>query len=61
MRKKLYSFTSVPFRGYEPDLGKGYITDETELVQKTADVVENLECTFMNMPEMNCWYDRKNI
>lgn len=57
--KKLYSFTSVPFHGYEPDLGKGYITDETELVQKTADVVENLECTFMNMPEMNCWYDRK--
>ena len=57
--KKLYGFTSVPFRGYESEYGADTMTDETEAVLKTKEYIPNLECCFMDMPEMNCWYDRK--
>lgn len=55
--KTLYSFTSVPFRGYEPSGDD--LDDETQLVRKTAEYLGNVECTFMDMSDMNPWYDRK--
>ena len=41
--------------------GRAISRTRQNLFKKTADVVENLECTFMNMPEMNCWYEQKKI
>lgn len=58
--KKLYSFTSVPFKDYKTDFGDAVMVDETEAVLKTKEKLDNLECTFMDMPDMNCWYDRKD-
>lgn len=55
----LYSFTSVPFKGYESEFGPSCVTDETEAVQKTAEILGNVECTFMDSPSMNGWFDRK--
>ena len=58
--KKLYTFTSVPLHGYESEFEKKYIVDETQLVEKTAQLIPNLECTFMDLPDMNGWYDYDN-
>lgn len=57
--KQLYSFTSVPLKNSEIEKEEGMFVDETDLVRKTADILENLECTFMELPNMNSWYDRK--
>ena len=57
--KIMHAFTSVPFKGYESEFSKEYIVDETELVKKTVDYYGNIDCTFMDLPEMNPWFDRK--
>lgn len=57
--KKLFSYTSVPFQGYKSDFDRTTMTDETELVKKTADFLGNLECEFMDMPQADGWTARK--
>lgn len=57
--KKLYSFTSVPFQGYQSEFGESLMTDETEAVRKTQEFIGNLDCTFMDMPKMDGWTWRK--
>lgn len=55
--KKLYAFTSVPMKDYKSEFGKECMTDETEAVKKTSEYFPNLDCTFMDLPDMNGWYD----
>lgn len=57
--KQLYAFTSVPFKGYESEFDAKMIVDETELVKKTQEYYPNIICEFMDLPEMNPWYDRE--
>jgi len=57
--EKLYSYTSVPLKEYQVTNDKFFIEDETELVLKTKDFLGNLECTFIDMPGVNAWNNRK--
>lgn len=57
--KKLFSFTSVPDRMFKLKEEKDEMTDETEVVLRTKEKYSNIECTFMDMPGMNCWDGRK--
>jgi asparagine synthase (glutamine-hydrolysing) len=57
--KKLYSFTSVPCRDFKLENDQNIIVDESEAVLLMKEMYNNIECTFMELPEMNPWYDRK--
>lgn len=59
LNKKLYSFTSVPCREFKLENDQYTIVDESEAVRLTKEMYDNIECTFMEIPEMNPWYDRK--
>lgn len=54
-RKKLYSYTSVPAKGYQVDTSGRYIEDETENVKKTAQYYGNIDTTFVDMSEVEPW------
>lgn len=53
--KKLYTFTSVPEKGYLSDMNSYNVTDESEKVKKTADYLGNLECSFVDLSDTNAW------
>lgn len=57
--KILYSYTSVPIEGYQSDLPSNKITDERVLVEQTKEYLGNMNCTFVDMPEINPWDNRK--
>ncbi len=56
--KMLYSYTSVPINGYQSNRPANKITDEGKIVEKTKEFIGNLDCTFVNMPELNSWDSR---
>lgn len=53
--KKLYSYTSVPAKGYHVAAGGKHIEDETELVLKTAQYYGNIDTTFLSMSDVEPW------
>lgn len=53
--KKLYTFTSVPEKGYVSDMNSYNVTDESEKVKKTAKYLGNLECSFVDLADTNAW------
>lgn len=57
--KKLYSFTSVPLKGYVSDGPEYEIADETELVKKTAKYLGNVECSSIGLEDINLFDYRK--
>ncbi len=57
--KKLYSFTSVPASGYVSDRPDHMAADESDIVKKTAEFLENLEPEFLELKDINLWDARK--
>lgn len=53
--KKLYSFTSVPMKGYQQSADDYYIEDETQDVKKTAQFFENIETDFVDLEDKTPW------
>ena len=56
--KKLYSYTSVPLKGYATRKQGGVLEDESEAVQGTAEYLGNVETTFVDLEGINPWKDR---
>ncbi len=56
--KKLLSFTSVPSKEFSLEGGKKVILDETEAVREIQAMYPNIETVFMELQDMNAWYDR---
>ena len=54
-RRTLHAYTSVPLQGYQDDGNPNYITNEMENVKKTQRFLENVECTFVDMPTKHPW------
>lgn len=54
-KKLLYSYTSVPAKGYQVDTSGRYVEDETENVKKTAEYYGNIDTTFVDMSEVEPW------
>ena len=53
--KKLYSFTSVPMKGYDYDNSGRYIENEQEDVEKTAKFYGNIESTYLDLNGKTPW------
>lgn len=53
--KKLYTFTSVPEKGYKSNMNAYNVTDESEKVKKTAEFLGNLECKFIDLSDTDAW------
>ena len=53
--KTLFSYTSVPMKGYEYDTGGYDVEDETEDVIKTADFFGNIETEFVDLDGKTPW------
>ncbi len=53
--KKLYSFTSVPMKGYQQSADDYYIEDETQDVKKTAQFFGNIETDFVDLGNKTPW------
>lgn len=53
--KTLYTFTSVPERGFVSDMSDYNVTDESEKVKKTAEYLGNLSCSFVDLADTNAW------
>lgn len=51
----LYSYTSIPMQGYEDTGNSCYVTNEMENVKKTQHFLENVDCTFVDMPTKHPW------
>lgn len=58
--KRLYSFTSIPEKGYISQFPSNRITDESEEVLKTKEYLGNIECIFIDLPGVNPWDKRKD-
>lgn len=54
-QKTLYSFTSVPMKGYQYNKEGYYIEDETEDVQKTASFYGNIDTEFIDLNSKSPW------
>lgn len=57
--KTLYSYTSVPFKGYVSDMNKFFLVDERNGIDAICRKYDNISASFLDLPEMNAWYDRK--
>ena len=53
--KMLYSYTSVPMKGYQADNSGYYITDERDDVEKTVAFYGNIDPTFIDLDGKNPW------
>ncbi|SKB63870.1 asparagine synthase (glutamine-hydrolysing) [Lachnospiraceae bacterium] len=60
--KKLHTFTMIPEKGLltEKD-GRGGATDESGFVRKTAEIFKNLDCSFLDMSDINIWNMNKEM
>ncbi len=56
--KDLYSFTSIPDSSIALEEDPGGIANESELVKEMQKMYPNIQCNFMDFPEMNAWFDR---
>ena len=57
--KKLYSYTSVPLKDYQSEFGGKMIVDESPAVKLLKEHYPNLECTFMDLPDMDVWAEHE--
>jgi asparagine synthase (glutamine-hydrolysing) len=57
--KNLYSYTSVPIEEYQSRLPSYKITNEKSIVEKTKEYLGNIICTFIDIPEVNSWDNRR--
>lgn len=53
--EKIYSYTSVPGSEYNMKKGKYDLPDESEKVKKTAQILGNVECDFIDLKGVNIW------
>ena len=60
--KKLHSFTIIPEKGLATeDDGRKGAQDESGDVRKTAQIFKNLECSFLDMSNINLWEANNEI
>ncbi len=60
--KKLYSFTMIPEKGLETQSdGRLGTLDESDDVLKTAGYFKNLECSFLDLKDVNLWETDKEM
>lgn len=57
--KKLYSYTSVPSKGYQSNNDGYYIDNEQADVEKTVEYFGNMEPTYIDLEGKNAWELRK--
>lgn len=53
--EKIYSYTSVPGSRYHLKQGKYDLPDESGKVKKTAEILGNVECDFIDLADVNIW------
>ena len=58
--RDLYTYTSVPEKGYIPCYTKDRMDDEQEMVLKTQKFLGNLKCNFIELKGKNAWDERKH-
>jgi len=60
-KKNLYSYTSIPLKGYKVDAKESVIVDESNLVLETAKLKTNIIPEFIEYEDTNIWAETERL